>query len=81
MSPTFSGECAVLALLAVILGFALLGAIAALSIHVRRSVLGKQLLDACAGDYETAVKAIANVRAENELFDDILRDGMRGDIP
>lgn len=39
----------------------------------RQSVLGRRLLDACAGDYPTAVLAIDNVRADAALLADMVR--------
>jgi hypothetical protein len=43
----------------------------------RRTLLGDELLDACKDDYQTAYIACANVRAENEHMDRVLRGNMR----
>lgn len=46
--------------------------------RVRPAVLGDLLLEACAGDYQTAVLAIENVKAENALLAETIA---RRDIP
>ena len=45
-----------------------LGALAYVYDLIRRAVLGDRLLEACGGDWDSAVKAIDSVRAENELL-------------
>jgi hypothetical protein len=66
--PIFSGECAVLALLAFILGVLLLGAVLGLCVHIKQAVLGRRLLTACGDSYEAAVKEIAGIEAQNKAF-------------
>ena len=77
MKPLISSDCYDLVVMAGVLASLLLGALGALCVHIRRAVLGKRLLDACAGDYETAVLAIENVRRENSLMDEAFRRGGR----
>jgi uncharacterized protein (DUF111 family) len=75
--PIISGECAAYVFAAGLLGVMLLGALIALGVHIRRATLGKLLLDACAGDYATAVLAIENVKAGNAAFDESVRAKVR----
>lgn len=43
---------------------------------LRSAALGDELIDACAGSYETAVLAARNVRSENELLHDLVMRGI-----
>lgn len=48
-------------------------------IQMRRAVLGKRMLEACANHWDTAILACENVRQENELMAEVvLRDINKG---
>lgn len=70
-TPLISGDCAVLAMVSVILAILLLWAVVGLCIHIRRAVLGKALLDACDDDVETARNVIERQAAANAMVTDL----------
>lgn len=73
--PCVSSQAFDLAVIAAVLAGLLLGAACLLCVHIRNAVLGARLMKACAGDYETAAKALDNVRRENEALLDAMARG------
>lgn len=74
-----NSECFDLIVLSCVLGLLFLLAIGGLCVHIRNAVIGARLLEACAGDYQSAAIAIENVRAENEFLDQAIADSMNRD--
>lgn len=61
-----------LLLMALVLSVLSIAGLVYTAMRARRAVLGDRLLEACAGDYETAVLAVENVKAENELLGSVI---------
>lgn len=72
--PIITTGCYEIFATAIVLATLLLCAVFALCWHIKAAVLGSRLLKACAGDWQTACLAVENVRMENELLTDVVRE-------
>jgi uncharacterized membrane protein YccC len=66
-----------LAVIACILAFALLAALAWIFQAYRRARIGALLLDECDDDYDAALNEVADIRKRNSRLDDVISAAMR----
>lgn len=75
-APLISGHCAVLAAIAMVLGFLTVALLAFVIAVYQRLRLGSRLLAECAGDYATAWAELATIRRANLAADKLIRRGI-----